>query len=361
MGLSRLQNGGVMRAVALGVVVAALACSSERPAQEPRAEPDPEPRDAPEPELAPGAGPTEEPVAGEPEPPAPEPFELDVITECEPLRARAESTLRVERDIVYSTAGGEPITLDLVGPRTDELRPAVLLIHGGGWRRGEKAHCDSMARALAGEGFVGVPLDFRLAHAPDVVFPAPIADARCAVRWLRAHGPEHGVDPDRIAAVGFSSGGHMAAMLATAADVDGLDEEGCRAPVDTSPRIQAAAVWFAPLDLRRRIGRYSSRMHVVNLLGAPPEDVPERAALASPVTHATADDAPVLLVHGTEDPTVDPDQSRGLRDALAAVGAPVAYAELEGAGHGFGLLSREPVDRPGICTTMAFLRQTLGR
>ncbi len=295
-----------------------------------------------------------------PEPePDPEPFRMEVVAECEPLSARPDSELRVERGIVYSTAGGEPIHLDLVGPRTEELRPAVLLIHGGGWRRGERAHCDSMARALAAEGFVGVPLDFRLADAPRVVFPAPIADARCAVRWLRSHGREHGVDPDRIAAVGFSSGGHMAAMLATAADVDGLDEPGCNAPDDVSPAVRGAAVWFAPLDLRTRIGRYSSRPHITNLLGVPPERDPERTALASPITHADANDAPVLLVHGTEDLTVDVAQSTAFRDALSAAGASVAYVELAGAGHGFGLLSRDAVNRPGICTTAAFLRRTL--
>jgi len=295
-------------------------------------------------------------VVSQPEPRVPD---VPFVAECERPRPVAEGRLIVERDLVYSRAGGEDITLDLLRPRTDELRPAVLLIHGGGWRRGEKAHVDSMARALAGEGLVGVALDFRLADAPRVTFPGPIADARCAVRWLRAHGAEHGVDPDRIGAVGFSSGGHMAAMLATAADVQGLDEPGCLAPDDVSPAIQAASPWFAPLDLSQRVGRQDSGPHIRNLLGGRRAELPEKVALASPVTHVDAADAPVLLVHGTEDPTVGLHQSHALRDAMREAGAPVFYAELEGAGHGFGLLSRHPENLPGICTTMEFLRRLL--
>ena len=289
------------------------------------------------------------------------PFAMEPVTECEPLRPVAEQALRVSRDVVFSRAGGEPIAMDLFGPRVPdgELRPVVLLLHGGGWRRGERAHVHSMARALAGVGLVGAAVDFRLADAPRVTFPAPIADVRCAVRFLRAHGHEHGVDPDRIGVVGFSSGGHMAAMLATAADVDGLDAPGCLAPADVSPDVQSAAAWFAPLDLRRRIGRFTSRPHVVNLLGADPERAPDRTALASPITHVGDGDAPMLLVHGTEDSTVDLVQSTAMRDALAAAGVPAVYAELPGAGHGFGLLSTEPLNRPAICTTVTFLRRTL--
>jgi acetyl esterase/lipase len=151
----------------------------------------------------------------------------------------------------------------------------------------------------------------------------------------------------------------MAAMLATAAEVEGLDTAGCLAPRRVSPEVQAASAWFAPLDLRRRIGRVSSRPHVVNLLGADPERATARAALASPIVHASAGDAPMLLVHGTEDVTVDLDQSRAMRDALTAAGVPVVFARLEGAGHGFGLLSEQPADRPGACTTVEFLRRTL--
>lgn len=285
--------------------------------------------------------------------------DVPFVERCERPRPVPEARLEVERDLVYSRAGGEPITMDLLRPRTDELRPAVLLIHGGGWRRGEKAHVDSMARALAGAGYVGVALDFRLADAPRVTFPAPVADARCAVRWLRANGRAHGVDPDRIGAVGFSSGGHVAAMLATAADVDGLDEAGCLAPDDVSPAIEAASPWFAPLDLRRRIGRQDSGPHIRNLLGGRRADMPERVALASPITHVDAHDAPMLLVHGTEDPTVDLSQSVAMRDAARAAGEPVFLAELPGAAHGFGLLSRHPENFPGICTTMEFLKRAL--
>lgn len=356
------------RSFAALLVIALAGCSSERGTVEVRPDPPPRPEtDLTEAEPPPAEGPRpdeprpDEPSveAPEPEEPARAPLEVEVVRECEPLRAAPEERLHVEREVVYSRAGGEPILLDLLRPRTDELRPAVLLIHGGGWRRGERAHVDSMARALAAEGFVGVALDFRLADAPRVVFPGPIADARCAVRWLRTHGPEHGVDPDRIGAVGFSSGGHMAAMLATASDVEGLDEPGCEAPEDAPVQIQAAAVWFAPIDLRRRIGRHSSQSHIRNLLGARPEQVPDRVALASPIVHVDAGDAPILLVHGTEDSTVDVVQSTAFRDALVAAGAQAFYAELPGAGHGFGLLSREPLNRAGICTTLEFLRKAL--
>lgn len=328
----------------LTLLFAVFACAEEERAL-PDRPPEPEPEPVREPER-------------EPEP-EPEPFEMAPVAECDPLRVPAERTLRVAKDVAFARAGGAAITMDLYAPRGDGVHPAVLLFHGGGWRRGEKAHVASMARALAAQGFVGVAVDFRLADAPRVVFPAPIADARCAVRWLREHGRAHGVDPERIGAVGFSSGGHMAAMLATAADVEGLDDRGCLASRDVSPTIGAAAVWYAPLDLRTRIGRYSSRPHIVNLLGEEPERAPDRTALASPITHVDPGDAPMVLVHGTKDLTVDVAQSIAMRDALTAARVPVVYAELEGAGHGFGLLNNDPVNRPGICTTLAFLQRTL--
>lgn len=281
-----------------------------------------------------------------------------VVAECRPLRVPTASAVILEEDLVYNTVGGVSLAVDIARPRDASSSPAVILIHGGAWRLGEKAHVRSMALALAARGYAGVALDYRLADAPERVFPAAVADARCAVRWLRAHAAEHAIDPDRIGALGFSAGGHLAALLATAPDAQGLDQSCATANV--SPRIQAAVAWFAPFDLRRPTGSRATDRAISQFLGAEPAVDAERATLASPIAHVDVSDPPMLLVHGTDDRVVDIRESRRMRSALRAARVAVTLVELEGAGHGFGLLSPRPEHRPAVCTTLAFLDATIG-
>lgn len=255
---------------------------------------------------------------------------------------------------------GRRLRLDITKPAGPGPHPAVIMLHGGGWRRGNRGYMSNGMRHLAGLGYAAVAIDYRLAAAPHNVFPAAVSDARCAVRFLRANAIPLDVDPDRIAAMGFSAGGHLAAMLATAPDVDGLD--GQCPFTDESPSVQAAVAFFAPFDLRpgEHIGP-GTRAVIANFLGNRAERDPLRAALASPRTHVDASDPPMLLVHGLADATVHPDQSRRMHQTLAGAGVPATLLEVPRGVHGFGLFPPRAHHPAATCTTLAFLEQTIGR
>ncbi len=273
---------------------------------------------------------------------------------------RPDQGVRLEEGIVYSRPGA-PLALDLALPRGQGPHPWLVLFHGGGWRAGERIHLRDEILALAGLGYAAASVDYRLVdHGARNAFPAAVTDARCAVRYLRRHARRFELDPQRAGAIGFSSGGHLAEMLGTAAGVEGLDR-GC-ADRETSPAVQAVIAYFAPSDLRRgaHFARAADRVRD-RFLGTPPEQDPERADLASPLVHVGGDSPPTLLVHGTEDRVVPLAQSRTMRDALAQAGVPVELVELPGVGHGFRLFSHMAGTRPGACTSLAFLDATLRR
>jgi acetyl esterase/lipase len=259
-------------------------------------------------------------------------------------------------DVTYATRDGQPLRFDLAWPRTGGPHPLVLLLHGGGWAGGGRTELREEMRSLARLGYAAATVEYRLTQAPRNVFPAAVADVRCAVRVLRSSAATYGIAPDRVAAAGYSAGGHLAALLGTATDVAGLDD-GCPAGGDAS--VRAVLSYAGPQDLRVN-GPYTQEQAqlVTNFLGVFPGDAPARAALASPVVHVSAGDPPFLLVHGTSDQLVPVEQSRRMSAALRKVGTPATVLELEGTGHAFVGLTTSP--RALVrCTTTAFLARWL--
>ena len=174
---------------------------------------------------------------------------IPIVSTCElPVATRIPlSSMRTYGE--YARMGGIPLGLDIFSPRDAGPHPMVLLIHGGGWRAGERAHVHEMAMMLADAGFVSVAVDYRKTERPGYRFPGAIADLRCAIRFLRQNAQALDADPARIGAVGFSAGGHLAALLATASDIDALDDS---CPHTGSARIQAAVSYYGVHDLTRR-------------------------------------------------------------------------------------------------------------
>ncbi|MBU3694321.1 MAG: alpha/beta hydrolase, partial [Rhodocyclaceae bacterium] len=129
--------------------------------------------------------------------------------------AAVRTGFNVERDRVYSPPGWpETLRADLYRPQADAPRPAVLLIHGGGWSPPDRrSQMDSIAGRLAARGYVVMNATYRLA--PQHQHPAPVEDLREALAWLRAHADELGARADRVATFGYSAGGHLAALLGT--------------------------------------------------------------------------------------------------------------------------------------------------
>jgi len=127
----------------------------------------------------------------------------------------------VYRNLVYSEPQGHRLRADLYVPRGKGKFPGVVLIHGGGWRTGSKGHMVVHARRLAERGYVAMSINYRLA--PRHKFPDQIHDCKAAVRWMRAHAEEYQVASERLAAYGYSAGGHLACLLGTTDHDDGFE------------------------------------------------------------------------------------------------------------------------------------------
>lgn len=260
----------------------------------------------------------------------------------------------------FGRVDNRPLRLDLVTPMGPGPHPLVVLVHGGAWRRGHRSDLRDTMRRFAAQGFAAATVDYRLADGARRVFPGPVSDVRCAVRTLRARAPELGLDPSRFAAMGFSAGGHLSAMLATASDQSALDEGSC--PVlDVSPAVQAGVSFYGPHDLRAplRVGP-GAEGAIRNFLGVSRRRDPRRTELASPIAHVDPRDPPMLLVHGVRDRIVEIDQSRRMARALRDAGVGVDAIELPHHRHGFGVFPRQRHDDPQIaCSTLDFLRRQL--
>jgi acetyl esterase/lipase len=244
----------------------------------------------------------------------------------------------VERDIAYVKNGHERHKLDLYRPeKSNEARPLVVWIHGGGWRNGSKTNCPAVP--LVNRGFVVASINYRLSgHA---VFPAQINDCKAAIRWLRANAETYRINGDHIGVWGSSAGGHLVALLGTSGDVDDL--EGDFGHADQSSRVQAVCDWFGPTDLllmneqagdRGTIDHDAADSPESKLLGGPLQENADKAKRAGPITYVTSDDPPFLIVHGNQDPLVHWQQSQMLADSLKDSGCDVTLTIVPGAGHG---------------------------
>src|SRR4051812_34937100 len=163
--------------------------------------------------------------------------------------------LVITRDVAYAAPAGEPLKLDFVAPAGPGPHPCVVLLHGGAWKTGSRKDLStvrmdvgtpgkSLAEVLAAKGFATASVGYRLA--PKHKFPAQIEDAKTAVRFLRANAAKFHIDPDRIGAMGFSAGGHIAALLGTADKSAGF--EGDLYP-EQSSRVSCVVDFFGPTDL----------------------------------------------------------------------------------------------------------------
>jgi acetyl esterase/lipase len=266
----------------------------------------------------------------------------------------AASAVREARDVTYVVRDGRPLRFDVAWTEGGAPAPLVLLLHGGSWSAGSRASLHDEMRALARRGYTAAAVEYRLTQAPRDVFPAAIADVRCALRTLRRRASDFHAAPDRVAAMGYSAGGHLASLLGVAANVSELDDAPCEA-ANEDHRVNAVVSYAGPQDLRVN-GPYTQEQAeiVTNFLGVFPGDAPAIARLASPLAHVSAGDPPFLMLHGTDDPLVPVDHPRRMARALREIGTPASVLELGDIGHGYvGMLASD--DATVRCTVDAFL------
>ena len=231
--------------------------------------------------------------------------------------------------------------LDLFVPRgkSDKPRPLVVYIHGGGWRAGSKESGFGRLRPFLEEtGFVGAAINYRLTN--EASWPAQIHDCKAAIRWLKAHAREYGYDADRIAVWGTSAGGHLVGMLGVSGDVPGLEGKLGK-HLDQESGVTCVVNYFGPSNLLTMDDFPTSIKHSAadspegKLVGGGLVEKKEVTVNASPVTHVSAGDAPMLLAHGTKDKLVPYHQSVEFAGRLEEVGVETVFITMDGAGHGF--------------------------
>lgn len=251
------------------------------------------------------------------------------------------SGIKILRNIQYVENSTNPRqSLDLFLPRTskDKMLPLVVWIHGGGWMEGAKS--DSPALELARKGFATCAINYRLA--PKNIFPAQIHDCKAAIRWLRKNAKEYRIDENRIGVWGLSAGGHLAALLATTGKKKLL--EGNLGNEDISSEINACCDWCGPADLvnfKSQCPPESSSSTISPpdlvdlLLGGPVNENLELAKEASPITYASGDCAPILIMHAKNDPIVPFIQSQEFANRLVQVNAPSKLIKVNSDEHVF--------------------------
>jgi acetyl esterase/lipase len=238
-----------------------------------------------------------------------------------------------EAGIEYANPDGQHLRLDLAMPKEGKGPfPAVLCIHGGGFRAGKRESYDGLCMRLAEKGYVAMTVTYRLA--PKYPFPAAIHDVKAAVRWARANAAKYKIDPKRIGVTGGSAGGHLAQFLGVTADVK--EFEGDEGNASQSSRVACVVNFYGPSDFTKSYGKSVDAAVVLPLfLGGNLETARKKHLRASPLYWVTPNAAPTLCIHGTEDKYVAHEQAVWLIDKLRAAGVEAELLTMKGAGHGF--------------------------
>jgi acetyl esterase/lipase len=223
-----------------------------------------------------------------------------------------QSGIQVRKDITYVLRPGRSLTLDAYLPAGPGLHPGVLVIPGGRWMFIDKTRNDWLPRQLAAQGIASFSIEYR--PSTEAPFPAALEDAQAAVRFVRAHAARFHVDPERLGAYGGSSGGHLAALLATWG-------EGA---TDVGSRVQVAISLSGPMDLAPLL--HDPDHFVVDAVetflgcSSGPACI-ETARRASPVSHIDPTDGAIYLANGLDE-IIPASQARGMAAALARSGVP---------------------------------------
>ena len=233
-----------------------------------------------------------------------------------------------------SSDGGWHLDADLYRPVAKDglkARGAIVVVHGGAWRHGDKGENPWSNQWLVERGYL--VLDVRYTLAPVADWRVPVRDVRCAVAWLRAHAADLGIDRERVALLGRSAGGHLALLAAYMSD----EALGICAAEKGAP--WAVMAFYPPIDLLQASARDDDvREGLRALLGTEPGRGDEVYRSASPLAYVSAHAPPTLLIHGTWDDPVPADHSRQLAAALALHGAQVRLLEVPFARHAFDIV-----------------------
>lgn len=255
----------------------------------------------------------------------------------------------IEEDVVFGTGGGRDLKCDVFTPPggADGKAPAILLVHGGAWKLGDYKQLKGYGFLIGREGFVCVASEYRKSE--EAAWPAQLHDVKTAIRWMRANADRLGIDLDRIAVSGHSSGGHMALVAAGTADDPALEGDGGNGGV--SSKVDAVVSFYAPTELTPSGSMLNE--FVALLMG--PDASRQDYAAASPVNYIEAGLPPVMLMQSNLDDIVPPPQNWDLYQRLVAAGNKVELHMYDGEPHAFD--ARPELGREAALLIKSFLNR----
>lgn len=242
---------------------------------------------------------------------------------------------KIVRDLEYARADDVSLKLDLYLPQAQGPVPVVVWVHGGAWRGGSKNSVP--VKDLLAHGFAIASVDYRLS--PVAKFPAQIHDIKAAIRYLRGTAQDHGIDGRHISIAGASAGGHLAALVGVTTGQAELEGQ-VGSFLKTSSAVEKVVCFYGASNLESILRQstphgLSVREPALNLLlGEAGEERNRLAYLASPVNHVDADDPPLLLIHGDQDPQMPINQAHELHGRYKRLGVPVQFEVVHGGAHG---------------------------
>jgi pectinesterase len=215
--------------------------------------------------------------------------------------AKDVKNITIKENIKYTTENGMDLMLDIFSPKNKKNAPCLIIIHGGGWRSGDRTHHHEMAKVLASRGYVVVTPSYRLStHA---LYPAAIVDAKTAIRWTRANAQSLGINPEKIALAGFSAGGQMAALVGTTNDETLYDKSETLKSV--SPRVASVIDIdgiLAYIHPESGEGDDSRNISAATYyFGFSKTEKPELWNEAGALNHVSAGDPPILFVNSSQE------------------------------------------------------------
>ncbi len=264
---------------------------------------------------------------------------------CLSMNTANSAPIQQFHDIEYSAPGGMSLRFDAAVPSGPGPFPAAILVHGGGWVRGDRRlEVEPLLQPLSDGGFAWFSIDYRLATDP-LQFGVAVTDVEAALRFVKAHAAEYHVDPERIALIGESAGGQLAAMAAL------------------NTPVKAVVALYAPTDLVSLAKNSQMVPPAIRsaLNGTPWEKlILARLADLSPIEHVRAGMPPFLLIHGTADRLVPFGQSERMCDRMKSAGAVCDLYPVAGAGHGIRWWESSSAAAPYKRRIVEWLQQQLG-
>ncbi len=240
--------------------------------------------------------------------------------------------------VVFNQVDGQELRLDVYLPAlgATSMRPAVIVVHGGGWDSGAKSDFPQWNYWLAQQGYAVFDIEYRLRPQPN--WQSATGDVKCAVGWVKRNAAQYGVDARRVALLGRSAGGHLALLAGYTTQINELPAS-CGNEEDTS--VRAVIAFYAPTDM---IWDYENPANqrvidgpgaISNFVGGTPETNAAAYIMASPVHQVNAQTPPTLLLQSGTDQLVLPENVARLRQSLQAARVPHRAVIIPYAQHGF--------------------------